>query len=426
MMSSDENEETPRGATPAPAPVPAVATNLSLQPPAKFDFRHPDEWPKWKRWFKQYLAATGLDRGDSARTVSTLLYTMGDDADDVLTSTDITDAERGDYTVVLEKFDAFFKVRRNLIFERAKFNRRDQAEGESAEQYITCLYHLVENCDYGQFKEELLRDRIVVGIRDKALSEKLQMDANLTLEKAKTQIRQKEAVRQQRQELQGKKPSNVDSTRAKRNRQANNKGGASGSHKPNQPCKPCMRCGKPRHPTPDKCPALSVTCHKCQRKGHYASQCLSKTVAPSPAATPAAAQEVEVELSDSEEDTFLGAVNSDRGTVWRTNVKLQGREIVFKMDTGAEVTVISDSVYHTLNNVRLEESSRSLYGPAHQSLEVMGQFNGKLKRGKRSHSEKIYVVKDLHNNLLGLPAITALRLIKRVDATASEKSDTDL
>ncbi len=113
-----------------------VATNLTLRPPAQFDFRNPDEWPKWKRRFTQYLAATGLDKGDSSRTVSTLLYTMGEDADDVLASTNITDAERNDYATVINKFDGFFKVRRNLIFERAKFNRRDQAEGESAEQYI--------------------------------------------------------------------------------------------------------------------------------------------------------------------------------------------------------------------------------------------------------------------------------------------------
>ena len=91
-----------------------VATNLTLQPPTQFDFRHPDEWPKWKRRFTQYLAATGLDEGDSSRTVSTLLYTMGDVADDVLTSTNITDTKRNDYATVINKFDT---VRKNLIFE---------------------------------------------------------------------------------------------------------------------------------------------------------------------------------------------------------------------------------------------------------------------------------------------------------------------
>ena len=60
------------------------------------------------------------------------------------------------------KFDSFFQVRRNIIFKRAKFNRRDQPEGESAEKkYMTSLYNLIETCDY---RDLMLCDRIVVGI----------------------------------------------------------------------------------------------------------------------------------------------------------------------------------------------------------------------------------------------------------------------
>ena len=63
----------------------------------------------------------------------------------------------------------FFKVRQNVIFERARFNRRYQRAGETAEQYITVLYGLVETCEYGTLKNDLLRDRLVVGIADQAL-----------------------------------------------------------------------------------------------------------------------------------------------------------------------------------------------------------------------------------------------------------------
>ncbi len=66
---------------------------------------------------------------------------MGEDAGDVLASTDIKEDEKADYKIVLDKFDAYFKIRRDIIFERAKF-RRDQAERESAEQYIASLYNL--------------------------------------------------------------------------------------------------------------------------------------------------------------------------------------------------------------------------------------------------------------------------------------------
>ena len=39
-------------------------------------------------------------------------------------------------------------------------------------------------------KDELIRDRLVVGIRDSALSEQLQLESELTLDKAKQFIRQ--------------------------------------------------------------------------------------------------------------------------------------------------------------------------------------------------------------------------------------------
>lgn len=67
-----------------------------------------------------------------------------------------------------------------MIFERAKFNRRCQGNTESAEQFITSLYNLAEDCAYGDLKDEMIWDRIVVGIRDRALSEKIQMDPDLT------------------------------------------------------------------------------------------------------------------------------------------------------------------------------------------------------------------------------------------------------
>ena len=50
---------------------------------------------------------------------------MGEEAEDVLTSTEISDDERKRYDAVMSKFDGFFKVRKNLIFERARFNQRN-------------------------------------------------------------------------------------------------------------------------------------------------------------------------------------------------------------------------------------------------------------------------------------------------------------
>ena len=115
----------------------------------------------------------------------------------MLTSTNITEEEKEVYESVCGKFDDFFKVRRNVIFERARFNRQNQLEGEPAEKYIMELYHLTENCEYGVLTNEMIRDRLVVGIRDEVLSERLQLDPDLTLEKTKKMVRQCEAVHEQ-------------------------------------------------------------------------------------------------------------------------------------------------------------------------------------------------------------------------------------
>ena len=44
----------------------------------------------------------------------------------------------------------------------------------------------------------------------------------------------------------------------------------------------------------------------------------------------------------------MGTVTSDKETAWTVNIRLQGKEVLFKLDTGTEVTVISEEVYHTL------------------------------------------------------------------------------
>lgn len=49
----------------------------------------------------------------------------------------------------------------------------------------------------------MIRDRIVVGLQDRKLSEKLQLDATLTLQKAITSVCQAETVKKQQPVIRG-------------------------------------------------------------------------------------------------------------------------------------------------------------------------------------------------------------------------------
>ena len=62
----------------------AASSNLQLQPPPNFNFKKPDEWSRWKRRFEQFATAAGLDEEEKTQRVSTLLYCLGGEADDVL------------------------------------------------------------------------------------------------------------------------------------------------------------------------------------------------------------------------------------------------------------------------------------------------------------------------------------------------------
>ena len=107
------------------------------------------------------------------------------------------------YDTVIANLEDFFKVWRIVIFERARFNQQNQSEGESVEQYITALYNLVKICKYGALKDEMIRNwLVIVGIANGALSERLQPNPKLTLEKNKNCIQQREAVKEQHRQLQ--------------------------------------------------------------------------------------------------------------------------------------------------------------------------------------------------------------------------------
>ena len=376
-----------------------------LQTPAPFPFNSPDEWPKWKKRFEQYRIASGLAKEDDERQVSTLLYCLGEEADDVLTSTNITGDSRKKFADVLEKFNEFFKVRKNVIFERARFNQRCQGETETAEQFITSLYNLATDYEFGELKEQLIRDRIVVGIRDSSLSTKLQMDPNLTLENAKRLVCQQEAVRGQQAILSKPEltPIQTFSSRrpAKRHGNSHRRQSQVTTPRPQQGQK-CSYCGKGPHPK-QSCPTKQVICHKCYKKGHYSTVCRSKAVA----------TVSEEQLGN---NSFLDTIQEVGGTSWIATIKINSQEIVFKLDTGAEATAISTRTYNTLKNITLQKSAKVLCGPNNKPLDVLGQAVVQLTYEGRTCKQPIYILEGLKNNLLGLPAITALQLLTKVES----------
>ena len=110
-----------------------MATSYQIAAPESFDCSNSDEWPRWVRRFERFRTASGLISKSEESQVNTLLYSMGDAADDILLSFGLS-AEELKYKMVKEKFDEYF-IKKNTIYERAQFNSRMQEEGEPVDVY---------------------------------------------------------------------------------------------------------------------------------------------------------------------------------------------------------------------------------------------------------------------------------------------------
>ena len=288
----------------------------------------------------------------------------------------------------------------------------------------------------------MIRDRIVVGIRNQSLSQKLQLDPALTLESAKQTVRQHEAVQKQQGQLRtGFEPEENLPVEAIGGQTGRPTGRGSRRNRPWRPPantdargpypKSCSRCGRGPHPR-QLCPAKDAVCHGCKKKGHFSSMCFSRSVndvsAPSVNDIVPSVDETEGEYYDTaylnvvegEQNKSaclitVGNVTSDNS--WHSTLHVNGKEITFKLDTGAEVSVITEE---TMNSLRISpqeqrNSQKRLFGADRKPLEVVCEFVACLTHNGQSAKQPLYVVKRLQNNLLGLPAIKALNLLTQVD-----------
>ena len=109
-----------------------------VAPPEQFDFSRLDDWPKWVRRFEKFRCMSGLTDKAEAVQVHTLIYSMGDAADDILKSFHLTEEESKTYGTVKDKFDNHFIKKRNVIYERARFIKLTNAV-RRREKYLMIL-----------------------------------------------------------------------------------------------------------------------------------------------------------------------------------------------------------------------------------------------------------------------------------------------
>ena len=170
---SQENEE-PQAAGGAAVPQKVyVPTNIPF--PAKLDIRGnlATNWRHFKRVWENYEISTGLKYKDDELHVATLLTCIDGDALSVYDGLKFqNDKDRKNIIKVLQVLEDFCIGQTNEIYERYTFNKREQEVNETIDSYVASLRSLVKTCRFRGLEEEIIRDRIVLGIRDNHIRKK--------------------------------------------------------------------------------------------------------------------------------------------------------------------------------------------------------------------------------------------------------------
>ena len=140
-------------------------------------------WKEWKQLWQAYEVVARLDREPDAYRIATFITCLGAEALKIFNG--LTYEASGDekkMNKVLEQMDKHCIGEINVTYERFCFNRRNQGEHESVDKYITALTELVRGCNFGPMESDLLKDRLVCGVRDNTLRKQLLQKRGLKLD----------------------------------------------------------------------------------------------------------------------------------------------------------------------------------------------------------------------------------------------------
>lgn len=112
------------------------------------------------------------------------LYSIGPDAIKIYNSFDLSEANRRKLSEIIKEFDMYAIGETNETYEWYVFNSRDQKDGESMDAYVGELRTLAQSCNFCTcLHDTLIRDRIVLGIRDEGTRKRVLRQGKLTLQK---------------------------------------------------------------------------------------------------------------------------------------------------------------------------------------------------------------------------------------------------
>ena len=144
-----------------------VPSNFPVPQPMVYKGDRETNWEFFRQQCEDYEVATELSKQVTPVRLASLRSLMGKDCLQIFRNLSLYPAQQESVTSYLDALEAYFKPQRNVVYERYVFNTCVQTQDESVDAYVKRLRKLASSCDFGVLTNELIRDRLVIGVRDK-------------------------------------------------------------------------------------------------------------------------------------------------------------------------------------------------------------------------------------------------------------------
>ena len=143
-----------------------------------------ENWKLYRSSYNDYEIATGLDKKDNLVRLATLRTVMGKGYLSFFNLLPLTEDQRLSVKTCLNSLEKYFKPKVNVVYKRYLLNSAMQNPGEKIDDFVHRLRELSNSCEYGMLCDDLVSERMVLGMSDNDLRLRMFREKALTLDKA--------------------------------------------------------------------------------------------------------------------------------------------------------------------------------------------------------------------------------------------------
>ena len=374
-----------------------------------------DEWVEYLERMEHFFSANEITDDNKKKAI--MLSSCGGKTYKLFRNL-LAPVKPGDaiWQTLREQMSAHQHPKPSAIAERFRFNKRDRKSGESISSYVAELRRLSEHCEYGNNLNDMMRDRLVCGVQNVRIQQKLLAETTLTFETAFKTASAMERAHSEALDLQNEPGQD---TAIKINKFES----PTQLDKKKQDGKTCYRCGG-KHG--DKCPFREAECFKCRKTGHISKVCRSGKVKP-PKNTTHRMEGEETHIYEStesinDEDTFVNMLNMYHYEASKNKVKpiivnpiVNNVRISMEVDTGASLSVINEQVLEDIKKVDsklvLQKTNVIFKSYSGEPITPLGKIKVCVQYDNQMEYLELYVIKGRNKtNLMGRDWLHRIRI----------------